>query len=107
MATADEVAALRLLIAEPLNKEPYTDSALSVRLDADGNADVTASNIWTEKASAWAALADISEGGSSRKQGDLHEQALNMAAYFRKRVADESAPDGAGTGVRIAKLRRP
>lgn len=107
MATAAEVSALRLLIAEPDNAEPYTDSSLSTRLDDDGNADKTAYNIWTEKAAAWAALADISEGGSSRKQGDLHEQALNMANYFRKRVSDETAPDGAGTGVRIAKLRRP
>lgn len=107
MATPEAVAALRLLIAEPDNKEPYTDNALSARLDADGDADLTAYNIWSEKAAAWSALVDISEGGSSRKQGDLAEQALTMATFFRKRVESDPPGAGSGTGVRISKLRRP
>lgn len=107
MASPEAVSALRLLIAEPNNAEPYTDNALSARLDTDGDPDLTAYQIWTEKAAAWAALADISEGGSSRKQGDLHEQALAMAKFFRARVESDPPSVGGGTGVRISKLRRP
>jgi hypothetical protein len=104
MATAEQVAALRLLIAEPDDAEPYTDAALSVRLDADADADKTAYNIWSEKAAAWAGLADISEGGSSRKQGDLYEQALSMAGYFKDRIQEGQPIIGGATRVR--RLRR-
>ena len=100
MATVDQVAALRLLISEPDDAEPYTDAALSARLDADQDADKTAYNIWTEKAAAWAGLADISEGGSSRKQGDLYEQALKMAEYFKGRITDGAPVTGGVTRVR-------
>lgn len=106
MATVQEIASLRLLVAEPDDAEPYTDAALSARLDADGDMNKTAYNIWGEKAASWAGLADISEGGSSRKQGDLHEQALNMAKHFAGLISDGSPTPG-GPGVRIAKLRRP
>lgn len=104
MATAEQIASLRLLIAEPDDAEPYTDAALSARLDADANATLTAYNIWTEKAAAWAGLADISEGGSSRKQGDLHEQALNMAKYFKGQIEDGTPVTGGVT--RIRRLKR-
>lgn len=105
MATAAQISSLRLMIAEPEDAEPYTDAALSARLDADGDSNKTAFNIWTEKAAAWAGLADITEGGSSRKQGDLHEQALNMAKAFAGMIT-EGAPETGGV-TRIKKLRRP
>lgn len=104
MATPEQVAALRLLIAEPDDAEPYTDAALSLRLDADADSNVTAYSIWTEKAASWAGLADISEGGSSRKQGDLHEQALAMAKYFKGQIEDGAPITGGVT--RIRRLRR-
>lgn len=104
MATPEQIAALRLQISEPDDAEPYTDAALSTRLDTDGNLNLTAYNIWTEKAAAWAGLADITEGGSSRKQGDLHEQALAMAKHFKGQIED-GAPITGGTTV-IRRLRR-
>lgn len=105
MATPEQISSLRLLIAESEDAEPYTDAALSARLDADADINKTAFNIWTEKAAAWAGLADITEGGSSRKQGDLHEQALNMARTFSELISDGSPVSGGVT--RIKKLRRP
>lgn len=105
MATPEQISSLRLLVAETEDAEPYTDAALSARLDADGDINRTAFNIWTEKAASWAGLADITEGGSSRKQGDLHEQALNMAKTFAGLIT-EGTPEIGGV-TRIKKLRRP
>lgn len=106
MATADEIAALRLLIAEPDDADPYTDAKLGARLDSDGDPNLTAYSIWTEKAASAASLVNISEGGSSRSMGDLHEQALNMAGYFGKRLPATETPIAAPT-VRIRRLSRP
>ena len=72
MATPEQVAALRLLIAES-DELNYTDTVLGDRLDAvTGNGDLVAYQIWTEKAAGAATLVDISEGGSSRKMGDIY-----------------------------------
>lgn len=105
MATADQIAALRLLIAQPDDAEPYTDAALSARLDADTDINLTAYKIWTEKAAASADLVDTSEGGSSRKMGDLHEQALNMARMFQGQITPPNDPNVRRTVV--GRIRRP
>lgn len=107
MATPEEVAALRLLIAES-TEETYTDAQLIEWLDAaSGNENLVAYEIWTQKAAGYAGLVDVSEGGSSRKMGDLHEQALNMARVFAERSTAESLPPDGTAGVRIRKLVRP
>jgi hypothetical protein len=107
MATVEEIAALRLLIAED-TQDPYTDAELGVMLDAAANQYVVAYEIWTNKAAATAGLVDISEGGSSRKMGDLYEQALSMAEQMRLRaVSATQPPDGFGSGTRVRKLTRP
>lgn len=105
MATPEEIAALRLLIAEP-GSDTYTDVALSDRLDAAAP-DQVAYEIWTEKAAKFAQLVDISEGGSSRKQGDLYEQALGMAKVFADRVTTGTAPPGVAGRTRVSRLVRP
>lgn len=100
MATVDQIASLRLLIGEPIDAEPYTDAALSARIDAAGDLNTVAADVWQEKAARYADLVDTSEGGSSRKMGDLHEQALNMVAHFR------SMTPAATGGTRIRRLGR-
>lgn len=101
MATVDDIAVLRVMIAEP-SADTYTDAALSSRIDAaDGNLQSVAADIWGEKAGRYAELVDVTEGGSSRKMGDLHEQALNMAAHYRSLLRN---PPGRGT--RIVRLSR-
>lgn len=108
MATAESVAALRLLIAEP-EQDTYSDEDLAARLTVTGATEYSvAFDIWTEKAAAAAGLVDMSEGGSSRKLGDVYEQALGMAEAMRQRAISASQPpDGSGAGVRIRNLARP
>lgn len=105
MASEAEIARLRLLIGEP-SGEVYDDEDLGTRLDtADGDPNKAAYEIWTEKAAAAAELVDISEGGSSRKMGDIYEQALNMAKHFGSLVSGGVEPD-APKYTRVSKLRR-
>lgn len=95
MATAEEIAALRLLIAEP-SEDSYTDSQLSARLDAITNVAELAATIWTEKAGKYASLVDMQEGTSRRSLSQLQEQALAMAARFQ-----EEAGGSAGGSRRV------
>lgn len=104
MATAVQIAALRLLIAEPDNVAPYDDATLNTRL-ATATEYALAYQIWTEKAAAAAGLVDMSEGGSSRKMGSLHEQALSMAEQMRLRSVSSTNPPAGG--VRVRRLARP
>lgn len=106
MATASDIAALRLLIDEP-EQDTYTDENLNARLDVSGASGYSvAYDIWTEKAAGAAGLVDISEGGSSRKLGDIYEQALGMAEAMRQRAISPTQPPS-GAGVRVKRLTRP
>jgi hypothetical protein len=107
MASASDIAALRLLIAEP-DETSYTDIALGARLDAAGASQYSvAYDIWLEKAAATAELVDVSEGGSTRKMGDIYEQALGMAETMRIRAISASQPPtGSGAGTRVKRLVR-
>lgn len=83
MATPDQILALRRLVNELADAEPYTDEALNIRIDAaEGDLRVVARDIWTEKAAGYAELVDVQEGSSRRALGDLYEQAMKMSAGF-------------------------
>lgn len=101
MATEDQIISLRLLISEDA-EDVYTDEVLSVRIDTAASLEAVAAEIWTEKAAAYAEVTDISEGGSTRKGGDLQNKALQMAALFSGKA---TALTG-GSGTRISRLRR-
>lgn len=103
MATQADIATLRRLIAESEDVAPYADALLNDRIDASVSLNTLARDIWLEKAAAYAELVDTTEGGSSRKMGDLHEQALNMAKHFTS-LAPLPAPVLRGT--RLYKLTR-
>ena len=104
MATAGEIAALRLLIAEE-TEERYTDATLSTRLDTASETRV-AYEIWTEKAAYYTALVDTSEGGSSRSMGSLQDKALKMVAMFKDRLDAEAEVPTVITGTRLHRLKR-
>lgn len=104
MATAEEIAALRLLIAEP-EPDTYSDEVLDARLGTAANEYALAYEIWTEKAASAAGLVDMSEGGSSRKLGDVYEQALGMAEAMRERSQSATSPPTDAT--RVKRLTRP
>jgi hypothetical protein len=106
MADSAQVSQLRLLISQAEDVAPYTDADLMERIDAaDGNLNAVARDVWGEKAAAYADLVDTTEGGSSRKMGDLHEQALNMVGYFQG-LAPLAPAIVTGRGARVYKLSR-
>lgn len=96
MATAAEIAAFRLTIAETAPESLYTDEMLSDRLDKATNTNSLAYSIWTEKAAKYSTLVDVQEGSSSRKLSQLQDQALKMVAVFKSLTED--AGGGASTG---------
>lgn len=106
MATVEEIAQLRLMIAEP-DETTYTDEMLSSIIDGYAIEDLplveSAYLIWTQKAASYVELVDISEGGSQRKNGDLHKRALTMADLFKAQL--ELAAD-LGRRTRIRRLSR-
>ncbi len=106
MATPDQIAALRLLIGEP-TEDSFTDAQLSAIIDAaSGDMNKSAYEVWVTKAASAANLVDITEGGSSRKQSDLQDQALAMVRFFGDKVDGGVGPD-APRSPRIHKLSRP
>lgn len=82
MATTEEVANLRRMVAEP-TEATYSNLALSAILDAAPSAYHAAASIWQEKAGTYAELVNTSESGSSRSNSQLHQNALNMAKHYR------------------------
>lgn len=102
MATITEIATLRLMINEPANVEPYTDDALGAIIDASTSLNTAAASIWNTKAAQVAHLVDISEGGSSRKMGDVYEQFLKMAGTFEAK----DAIVGSGRVARTREITR-
>jgi hypothetical protein len=82
MASAEVIALLRRKIGES-DEDTYTDEDLSALLDAaSDDTDTVASAIWSEKASDFAELVDISEAGSSRKNSQLMKNAQEMAVFY-------------------------
>lgn len=105
MATVEQVLQLRLMIAEP-DDGTYNDDMLTILIDAATSVAPlaeAAAQVWTQKAASYADLVDISEGGSSRKNGDLHKRALTMADLYSSQV--DLATNGARR-TRIARLTR-
>jgi hypothetical protein len=102
MATADQIAAFRLLIAEP-EETTYSDAQLSALLDSATSTNSAAASIWTQKAAAAAQFVNVSESGSSRSLGDLQRNALNMASQFQ---AAAEADQSSSPGVRVRRIVR-
>jgi hypothetical protein len=94
MATPAEITRLRILIEQPHNVEPYTDIKLSEIIDTSGTVNRAASDIAYAAAQRYAKLTDISEGGSSRKNSQLHANFLAIAKYHRDQDAAEASTSG-------------
>jgi hypothetical protein len=103
MATAEDIAAVRVNINEP-TADHYDDDQISTIIDDyNGSLDSASAALWRMKAGRYADLADVQEGSSRRSLGDLHEQALAMAKTF----ADTAASGGAITGGMRPGRTRP
>lgn len=107
MATVEQVAQLRRMIAEPTD-DPYTDEMLGNLIDSYGDEAPlplasAANTVWLQKAAEYLELVNISEGGSSRANGELYDRALKMAGLYEMQII--GATD-ASRGTRIARLVR-
>jgi hypothetical protein len=77
----------------------FTAAELSSYIDAaGGDVRAAAGTVWGVKASRFAGLVDVTEGASSRKNSQLHAQALKMAEYFSPGSSD-------GGSVTVARSR--
>ena len=83
MATDAQIAALRLMVGEPDDVEPWTDAALSAIIDAAASMEAAALTVWEGKAANASSFVDITESGSSRRMSQIFDQATKMAAYYR------------------------
>lgn len=84
MATENQIIELRTMINDPAGEtSEYAADELDRRIDAaNGNLQVVAAAIWTEKAGRYSGLVDVQEGASRRSLGSLHANALKMATYY-------------------------
>lgn len=103
MATADQIAAFRLLINTPLSEDPYTDEQLSARIDNAESVEALAAIVWREKAAAYSTMVNVSESGSSRSLSDLYKNALAMSKSFQDAQPGDSTSQ---VGVRMRRLTR-
>lgn len=105
MATETQIAALRAMIGQPENAEPWTDEVIGALIDtAGGDLNLAAYNAWLSKAATASSMVDISEGGSSRKMSDLHKNALAMAAVFKGQISPDTPP--VTGGARLYRITR-
>lgn len=77
----------------------YTDEQIGGMLDAGLTIREIAHDYWTEQATKFASLVDVSESGSSRSMSQLHKNALTLAARF--------APLEEQSGQQAFKMTRP
>jgi hypothetical protein len=108
MATEAQISELRVMINDPAGDgAEYADVDLDTRIDAaDGNLNVVASSIWTEKAGRYSTLVDVQEGSSKRSLGSLYSNSLKMAAHY-KALDDASGTVGGIRASRTRAIERP
>ena len=91
------LATLRRYIAES-SQEPYADEVLNDMFDANGgDVEVTAAEVWRDKAARAAMLVDTSEGNSTRKMSQVYAQAVKQAEFYGGTAAPIPVKRGATT----------
>lgn len=108
MASVAQISNLRLMVDEP-DETNYTEGELSDMIDvalASGyTLNLPARDIWLQKAARFSTLVNMSEGGSSRSNGDLFARAKGMADLYSGLVTKEGKVIS-NTGVVIRQLTR-
>ena len=111
MATAAELARLRRIIDEPDNSNGWTDEKLeeifaqTANKDGSLNFRAAAREVWEGKAASLAALVDVSESSSSRRNSQYFDHAQKMVAAYSD--ATDPAVVAAQTRPRSTKMVRP
>lgn len=91
-----QVAYLRDITGVPV--EELSDEDAWKLIVEEGSVEEAAARLWTKKAATYAGLVDVTEGASSRKLSQLHDQALEMAT----RLSEGSGATGA---IRTSTVR--
>ena len=90
------VRQLRTMIAET-HQGSYSDAMLAAYLERNSfDLQITAAEIWREKAAAYADLVDISSAGNSRKLSQLYDRAVQQAVAYDAQAG--VTPGSAGGG---------
>lgn len=101
------------LLRQMIGSTDMTDAQLAMILvenmgeDGTFNLNYSAASVWTFKASSYAELVNVSESGSSRNLGDLHKNALLMAARYRSDGDPAPLPDANLRRSRTRAIVRP
>lgn len=110
MATVQELARLRDMIAEPDQADGWDDARLEAfiarTLNANGttNLRAAAGEIWEAKAAELAELVDVTESSSSRRNSQYFDHAQKMANQYAASAVDVTITS---TRTRSVAMRRP
>lgn len=97
MATTEDLKRLILMVGTELLSEEQMGLILDLN---ETDFDAAAAQVWEIRAGKYHGLVNISESGSSRSMGDLHKNALAMAAMYRAKevaVTPEASSSKSGT----------
>lgn len=98
MATEEQLADLKRLIGDT----EWTDADLETLIDSSSSIEAAAAVVWESQAASYSQIVDITESGSSRKMGDLFDNAMKMAAWFKT----QANPIDTSGSTRIGKIVR-
>lgn len=93
MADANDIEFLAMSVG---GSPDFTTDQLGEIIDGVTTLDEAAAVVWEIRAAKYHGLVNISESGSSRSLGDMHKNALAMAAYYRGKGAAIDAGASAG-----------
>jgi len=102
MATTDQISQLKLLIGDT----ELTDDQLATIIDSEADIQGAAAQAWQVTAAQYADLVNISEAGSSRSLGQLHQNALDMAKYYRGLSSPTGTEPGAPRRTVVRSIER-
>lgn len=107
MATAEQIASLRLLLGETIpeggteDDTLFTDAQISTWIEDNPSTERAAYDGWRAKAAQFANLVNVTDGASSREFSDLLENARQMVAMYQR---SSSGPTEGRT--RVGKIVR-
>lgn len=102
MANPADIPLVRENTAEP-TQDPYTDAAILALLDREGSVRAASYAIWRNKAARYSQLVDTSESGSSRRNSQLHSNALAMMKMYEPVSVEEASAVSAPMTIAIER----
>jgi hypothetical protein len=111
MATVQELARLRDMIAEVDDTDGWDDATLETYINQTLNTNGTtnlraaAADVWAAKAAKFSELVDVTESSSSRRNSQIFEHARKMADSYAASAVDPGVV--ASRRTQSIAMRRP